>query len=98
MPAVHEILSDFNEIVTFTKSYVNEIKYYGQHNPGTTKLTSLFLSRKTALVLANPEVRWKNKKKQHAKPKIKAEKEELNIQKERQNKSLFCPGSKSSKV
>lgn len=105
MTKVHEILSEFNQILRFTKHYVISIKYHEQYSP-RTKLTSLFLRRKTALVLANPGVRWKNKK-QNAKSKIKAEKKELNIQrrkeelnmpKEGQNKSLVCPGSNSRKA
>lgn len=73
---VHKILSDFNQIQRITKSHVNEIKYYGQHSPGTSRLTSLFQRRKTAVVLANPVVRWKNKK-HKAKPKSKSRKRRI---------------------
>lgn len=89
MPAVkvHKILSDFNQIQRFTKSYVNEIKYYGQHSPGTSKPTSLFQRRKTAVVLANPVVRWKNKK-HKAKPKSKSRKRRIKYTKGEAKKTL----------
>ena len=81
----------------FTKSYLNSIKYHGQYRPEASKMTSLLLKRKIALVLLWSEGKRKNKtpnqeQKEKSKDQIYVRRDRTNLHLAQAPTAASCEG------